>query len=818
MTNQKRAGHQRTTRRSNKSASRQNPTKKKRSVSRVWQRLKNSLSFSFSRDRAGFIVGTVLLLLIIYSSIALGSFFFSGGKDQSVINGAPWADILLGRIDVANKCGPQGVVLSDFLFNRLFGFGIVFLFIYIVSISLKLMGLLERVSYVKRFLFCASAAIWFSLFFGWLQGLVDSNSFLVWGGLHGQSWALWLSRSIGSVGFVLLLLALFIVIAVLVKKDAVLFFRSLLGLKWIKRRKKQEKTSPSNAEADREEENVNEDETPFDDEEPDDFLTAQAPPVSVVPPFQSRNEKKRDDEMIVEIAPETEMVDINTVSRSQVGPGVRLAHFRFPSLELLKNYDSGQEHNMAEIEANKQKIISTLDSFKLGVSFHKATIGPTVTLYEVIPDAGIKISRIRAMEDDIAMSLKSEGVRIIAPMPGKGTIGIEVPNSSPQTVSMRSVLGSKRFEDIKEKMALPVALGKTITNEPFIFDLAKMPHLLIAGATGQGKSVGLNALITSLLYSKRPEELKFVLVDPKMLEFSVYEGLQNHYLAKLPDVQHPIITDMSKVVPTLNSLCIEMDNRYRKLTDARVRNIKDYNEMVMAGKLSRLDGHDFMPYIVLIVDEYADLIMNTNGKEAETPITRIAQKARAAGIHMVIATQRPSSDIITGVIKANFPARIAFKVFSQIDSRVILDSPGANQLVGRGDLLFYQGKDMLRLQCAFVDTPESEDIVECIEGQESFGHPYDLPEYIAENDENVKVFNSKEKDALFEEVARMVVNSQIGSTSNIQRRFNIGYNRAGRLMDQLEAAGIVSPQDGSKPRDVLVSNEESLARLLSMLD
>ncbi len=791
---------------------------------RWWQSVRGTVSHSFGRDRLGFIFGVVLTFLSLYVSVALISFLFTGDQDQSVVMGAPWEDIVMGRIQVENICGPRGVAVSEFLFNRLFGYGILFLLVYTFSLGLKLMGVFRRISWFKRFLFCSVAMVWTSLLLGWVQSaLVGGNSFLLWGGLHGGEWVNWLTHSVGDVGFVLLLLALLIIIAVVTKGEAMNFFRNLFGLKWLGKPHFKKKEEPETNEPKSEnyidsgEDDVEEEKPSAQDDTDNDTADADEDDnfIPITPLSASKHEPIKPTQ--VEIAPETEMADVQSIARTHVGPGVRLAHFHFPSLDLLRTYESGLEHNMSEIEQNREKIISTLDSFKLGVSFHKATIGPTVTLYEVVPDAGIKISRIRAMEDDIAMSLKSEGVRIIAPMPGKGTIGIEVPNSNPQTVSMRSVLGSKRYEEAKEKMSLPVAIGKTITNEPFIFDLAKMPHLLIAGATGQGKSVGLNALITSLLYSKRPEELKFVLVDPKMLEFTVYEGLCNHYLAKLPDVEHPIITDMTKVVPTLNSLCIEMDNRYRKLTDARVRNIKDYNEMVMAGKLSRLDGHDFMPYIVLIVDEYADLIMNTNGKEAETPITRIAQKARAAGIHMVIATQRPSSDIITGVIKANFPARIAFKVFGQIDSRVILDSTGANQLIGRGDMLFYQGKDMLRLQCAFVDTPESEDVVESIESQESFGCPYDLPEYIVESDEGGKSFNPNEKDALFEEVARMVVTSQIGSTSNIQRRFNIGYNRAGRLMDQLEAAGIVSAQEGSKPREVLVPGEEALEHLLSML-
>ena len=419
------------------------------------------------------------------------------------------------------------------------------------------------------------------------------------------------------------------------------------------------------------------------------------------------------------------------------------------------------------------------------------------------------------MDDDIALSLKSEGgIRIIAPIPGKGTIGIEVPNKRPQIVSFHSLLSSRKFAE--NKMELPIAIGKTITNEVFMFDLTKMPHLLIAGATGQGKSVGLNVMISSLLYSKHPSELKFVMIDPKMLEFSVYEMLERHYLAKLPEEDKCIITDMSKVVPTLNSLCVEMDNRYRLLTEARVRNIAEYNKRVQSGELAFSEHHKFLPYIVLIIDEFADLIM-TSGKEVERPITRIAQKARAAGIHMVLATQRPTTDIITGTIKANFPARIAFKVFSATDSRTILDGPGANHLVGRGDMLFYQGKDMLRLQCALIDTPETQRIVDTISSQASFTTPYNLPEAPVEETDEGRVVSLDRKDALFEEVARMVVETQQGSTSKIQRHFEIGFNRAGRIMDQLEAAGIVAAQQGSKSREVLIPDLYALQNLLDSL-
>ncbi|WP_329903200.1 FtsK/SpoIIIE family DNA translocase [Porphyromonas pogonae] len=841
----------------NGSSSRKNirrPSSTQRKIKKETKSYRRFLSFSlketFNRDRVGFIFGLLFFFIALYSSVAVASFLFTGGDDQSIVRGTPMSEILLGHIRVRNLCGPQGAYWSEFLFNGLFGLGVVFVMIFFFSIGLKLMGVMKRVSFVKRFVFCGAATLWLSVFAGWLESLLGNDTYLLWGGTHGYQWAIWLQRSIGQVGIVLLMLLSGMIISVYTSSRSINYVRSLFAFSWTSHIKfKPRKGKDSNDEDDNDgtekdeeiqsgqnnylsdddlSESIFKVEQELQSSKPNEHKFSQIK--NVVPHATTLNsvghssvvnnqvvEKREKGEMIVEHAPKDDLIDERESRSSSIAPGMDLVHYKKPSLDLLNNYEHGSnEQDSSEIEANKQKIISTLDSFKMRVTPYKATIGPTVTLYEVVPDAGIKISRIRAMEDDIAMSLKSEGVRIIAPMPGKGTIGIEVPNSTPQIVSMKTVLASKKFDEMKDKMELPVAIGKTITNEPFIFDLTKMPHLLIAGATGQGKSVGLNAMITSLLYSKRPEELKFVMVDPKMLEFSVYEELENHYLAKLPDEDDAIITDMTKVVPTLNSLCIEMDNRYRKLTSARVRNIKEYNDQVKNGKLSRIDGHEFLPYIVLIVDEFADLIM-TSGKEVETPITRIAQKARAAGIHMVIATQRPSTDIITGIIKANFPARIAFKVFSMIDSRTILDAPGANQLIGRGDMLFYQGKDMIRLQCAFMDTPESEAVVSHIKHQESFGKAYDLPEYVPEGDDSVKTFNPNEKDALFEDVARMVVNSQIGSTSNIQRKFNIGYNRAGRLMDQLEAAGIVSPQDGSKPRDVLIKDEMSLDHLFNML-
>lgn len=494
-------------------------------------------------------------------------------------------------------------------------------------------------------------------------------------------------------------------------------------------------------------------------------------------------------------------------------PTLELSKFQFPSPELLIEHTTkGITINQAELEENKNRIVETLNNYKIGIAQIKATVGPTVTLYEIVPDAGIRISKIKSLEDDIALSLAALGIRIIAPIPGKGTIGIEVPNTNPTTVSMRSLIASPKFQNAE--MELPIALGKTISNETFVVDLAKMPHLLMAGATGQGKSVGLNAVLTSLLYKKHPAEVKFVLVDPKKVELTLFNKIERHYLAKLPDTDEAIITDNTKVINTLNSLCIEMDNRYSLLKDAMVRNIKEYNEKFKQRKLNPENGHKFLPYIVLVVDEFADLIM-TAGKEVETPIARLAQLARAIGIHLIIATQRPSVNVITGIIKANFPARIAFRVSSKIDSRTILDGPGADQLIGRGDLLFTQGNDMIRVQCGFVDTPEVEKITEFIGSQKGYPDAYLLPEYVGEESGTALDIDIADRDVMFREAAEIIVTAQQGSASLLQRKLKLGYNRAGRIIDQLEAAGIVGPFEGSKARSVNITDLASLDHFLN---
>ena len=499
-------------------------------------------------------------------------------------------------------------------------------------------------------------------------------------------------------------------------------------------------------------------------------------------------------------------------------PKLELSTFKFPPLELLKEYGDGTSNvDKEELEANKKRIVDTLANYNIAIEKIKATIGPTVTLYEIIPAAGVRISKIKGLQDDIALCLSAIGIRIIAPIPGKGTVGIEVPNQKPQTVSMKCILGSERFQ--KCGYELPFGIGKTISNESYVADLAKMPHILMAGATGQGKSVGINAIISSLLYSKHPAELKLVLVDPKKVELSLYKKIERHYLAKLPDAEEAIITDVRKVVRTLNSLCIEMDNRYELLKDAQVRNIKEYNAKFIARKLNPYDGHRFLPYIVLVVDEFADLIM-TAGKEVEAPIARLAQLARAIGIHLIIATQRPSVNIITGSIKANFPARIAFRVISRVDSMTILDTNGADQLIGRGDMLLSTGNDLVRLQCAFIDTPEVEEITDFIGSQRGYGEAYNLPDCPDEKEEggNKEILNPNERDPLFEEAAYIIVQTQQGSTSMLQRKLKLGYNRAGRIIDQLEKAGIVGPFAGSKQREVRVANEIALEQFLKDLN
>lgn len=543
-------------------------------------------------------------------------------------------------------------------------------------------------------------------------------------------------------------------------------------------------------------------------------VTPAPAPMPTPPPFHMPEIIQTNDEhFVIEKAPEEDIIEENLASKlvadfGLFDPTLDLSNYKYPTIDLLKEYSTGGiTINQEELEENKNRIVETLRNYKIEIAQIKATVGPSVTLYEIVPEAGIRISKIKSLEDDIALSLSALGIRIIAPIPGKGTIGIEVPNKNPTMVSMKSVIGSAKFQEAE--MELPIALGKTISNETFVVDLAKMPHLLMAGATGQGKSVGLNAVITSLLYKKHPAEIKFVLVDPKKVELTLFNKIERHYLAKLPDTEDAIITDNAKVINTLNSLCVEMDNRYSLLKDAMVRNIKEYNDKFKSRKLNPENGHRFLPYIVLIVDEFADLIM-TAGKEVEVPIARLAQLARAIGIHLIIATQRPSVNVITGLIKANFPARIAFRVTSKIDSRTILDTQGADQLIGRGDMLYHNGNDVVRVQCAFIDTPEVEKITEFIGSQKAYATAYLLPEFVGEESGINLDMDISERDTLFREAAEIIVMSQQGSASLLQRKLKLGYNRAGRLIDQLEAAGIVGPFEGSKARSVNIVDMSSL--------
>ncbi len=789
----------------------------------------------FKNERTRFITGLVICILTIYIGLALLSFFFTGAADQSKIENVSLSELVSNRGSVENWTGVRGAWLSDLLMNRWFGVSSFFILFFFGSLGARLMNM-NRVSVIKRFLFCSVMLIWGSLFCGFFFIKGYEDTFLFLGGQHGYYLAEWMIANIGIPGTFLLLAGTFLIIAIFVSKKTIPFLQRTLAFSWLPAWKWKRKEKETDADADDTDSPL-----PFDDEADPTYIpydipeTPQGKPAGFPEPLITEEEAFEitipQDEEPYEM-PESEHSDNAPFSvevptgeeenydHSELGeydPKLDLSSYRNPSIDLLRKYDNSEHQvDMEEQTANQRKIKQTLENFGISIASIKATVGPTLTLYEVVPDVGVRISKIRNLEDDIALSLSALGIRIIAPMPGKGTIGIEVPNKDPQIVSMQSIIASRKFQE--SKYDLPVALGKTITNDIFMFDLCKTPHLLVAGATGQGKSVGLNALITSLLYKKHPSELKFVLVDPKMVEFSIYSEIERHYLAKLPDMDKAIITDFTKVIQTLNSLCKEMDDRYDLLMKAHTRNIKEYNAKFITRHLNPEKGHRFMPYIVVIIDEFGDLIM-TAGKEIELPIARIAQKARAVGIHMVIATQRPSTNIITGTIKANFPTRIAFRVSSMIDSRTILDSPGANQLIGRGDLLFSQGSDMVRVQCAFVDTPEVEQISNFIGEQAGYATAFLLPEFTGEGDgdKGPGAVDLSDRDPLFDEAARLIVIQQQGSTSLIQRKFAIGYNRAGRLMDQLEAAGIVGPFEGSKARQVMIQDEYSLERILGSL-
>ena len=759
------------------------------------------------------ILGSFLIFFGLALLIAFTSFLFNWQADQSTLG-----QLENREVQTQNLLSKFGAAISNFFIYDGFGiaaFAIAFL---TVTTGIYYFFSLKKTPLFKFWFWGILVMIWLSVFFGFFA---DSNALL--GGTVGYEMNDYLQDYLGFTGTVLLLTFLLIVYFVvrlkLTPEKLIFVFKrtkndisedlqssSVSEDIRVKRPLEEIKPEPENKSISPE------------PEKPKATVTAPPPaPEKVV----IRSEEDPDDvAMEVETAHEEEELD-DSLSRKLVedygefDPTLELKNYQFPTIELLKDYNAnggGITINQEELEENKNKIVDTLKNYKIDIAQIKATVGPTVTLYEIIPEAGIRISKIKSLEDDIALSLSALGIRIIAPIPGKGTIGIEVPNKNSTMVSMRSVIASPRFQNAE--MELPMALGKTISNETFVVDLAKMPHLLMAGATGQGKSVGLNAILTSLLYSKHPAEVKFILVDPKKVELTLFNKIERHYLAKLPDTDEAIITDNTKVINTLNSLCIEMDNRYELLKEAMVRNIKEYNAKFKARKLNPENGHKFLPYIVLVVDEFADLIM-TAGKEVEAPIARLAQLARAIGIHLIIATQRPSVNVITGIIKANFPARIAFRVTSKIDSRTILDSQGADQLIGKGDMLFTQGNTLLRLQCAFVDTPEVDKITEFIGSQKAYADAYHLPEYSGEESGTSLDIDVGDRDNLFREAAEVIVIAQQGSASLLQRKLKLGYNRAGRIIDQLEAAGVVGPFEGSKARQVLVQDIEGLNQLLN---
>ena len=764
------------------------------------------------------ILGSFLFLFGLALLIAFISFLFNWQADQSVLS-------QLGNRETRtqNLLSKFGAGISNFFIYQGFGIASFALAVLTVTSGIYFFFNLNKKALKNFWFWGILVMIWLSIFFGFFSG---SNSLL--GGTIGYEMNDYLQDYLGFTGTILLLTFLLVVylvarLKVTPEKVIAVFkntkqeisddFRSpdLQSTPTVQKPASGVKPSP--------EEDRNPSEA-ISEEDKKEEKTVDLEPQPAPEKVVIRSEEDPDElEMEVETATEEEEVEDNLSTKlvqdyGEFDPTLELKNFQFPTLELLKDYNAnggGITINQEELEENKNRIVDTLKNYKIDIAQIKATVGPTVTLYEIIPEAGIRISKIKSLEDDIALSLAALGIRIIAPIPGKGTIGIEVPNKNSTMVSMRSVIASPKFQ--KAEMELPMALGKTISNETFVVDLAKMPHLLMAGATGQGKSVGLNAILTSLLYSKHPAEVKFILVDPKKVELTLFNKIERHYLAKLPDTEEAIITDNTKVINTLNSLCIEMDDRYELLKDAMVRNIKEYNTKFKARKLNPENGHRFLPYIVLVVDEFADLIM-TAGKEVEAPIARLAQLARAIGIHLIIATQRPSVNVITGIIKANFPARIAFRVTSKIDSRTILDSQGADQLIGKGDMLFTQGNTLLRLQCAFVDTPEVEKITEFIGSQKAYPDAYHLPEYSGEESGTGLDIDVGDRDKLFREAAEVIVIAQQGSASLLQRKLKLGYNRAGRIIDQLEAAGVVGSFEGSKARQVLVQDLEGLNQLL----
>ena len=838
----------------------------KKKESKVKKEKQPSKVMMFLRDeRFHFALGVVMFFVSLYVLLALVSFFFTGGADQSIVlaDDVSRADM---KRQVLNWTGVNGALMANWLINECFGVSVFALLLTAFAMSIRLLGV-EVKALWKWFVFPLLFIVWAPLMMDFFFGGLLATSFVNIGGAYGAYLSDYLIANIGLPGTFFVILGSFIVFAGFTFSATIPAIQNLFISK--KRYNGEVESTDDNEQLgndiplspsdsypnlgehfSEELEGIEIVEEVADDiEEITEVTDEEASVTEEVEildnsQFTIHNSQSNEDNVEVvevevnkveeksindssELNKETTGIEIESVEVKEeerveenlepYDPTLDLSYYKYPTLDLLKEYPN-QAIVLSEEEkmANRVKITTTLKNFGIGVKKIFETIGPTITLYEIVPEDGVRISKIKNLESDIMLSLAATGIRIIAPMPGKGTIGIEVPNLNPKIVSMHATIASKKFQE--SKMELPVALGRTITNEVFMFDLAKAPHLLVAGATGQGKSVGLNAIITSLLYKKHPSQLKFVLVDPKMVEFSMYRNIDKHFLAQIPDAETPVITDTSLVLSTLNSLVQEMEDRYKLLMDANVRNIKEYNEKFINRRLNPYKGHKYLPYIVIIIDEFGDFIM-TAGKEVETPIARIAQKARAVGMHLILATQRPSVNIITGVIKANFPARMAFKVSSGIDSKTILDQSGAQQLVGKGDLLYLQGDSPVRVQCAFVDTPEVEKVVEYISEQQGYPAPFELPEPPVPEGENKDLsgVDLSKRDPYFEEVARFVVTSQMGSTSYIQRKYNIGFNRAGRIMDQLEVAGIVGPARGSKPREVLVSSEVELESMLSSM-
>ena len=764
------------------------------------------------------IFGGLLMLLSIALFFSFVSFYFTWQDDQSLLT--EFANRNEQARNLLNKFGAN---VSHFMLYKGFGVSSIIFTFLLFTTGLYLFLSMQKQGLLRKWIWGLVFIIWLSVALGFFA----SGKPLL-GGMVGYEMNDFLQDYGGKVGVFLLLLFGLIVILVRLFQ-----FSPDKAVAYINDKGKSLATEFKNGKTTKVDNNDRENDILFTEKEEKEETTVVIDTYTHKKDIPVLANEDNDEEFEVKVGPEEETIamevekikeekeESDNISDKLVedfgefDPTLELGNFKFPPLDLLDQHgvSGGITINQEELEENKNKIVETLKNYKIGIAQIKATIGPTVTLYEIVPDAGVRISKIKNLEDDIALSLAALGIRIIAPIPGKGTIGIEVPNKNATIVSMRSVIASSKFQ--KAEMQLPIAFGKTISNETFVVDLAKMPHLLMAGATGQGKSVGLNAVLTSLLYKKHPAEVKFVLIDPKKVELTLFNKIERHYLAKLPDSEEAIITDNTKVINTLNSLCIEMDNRYELLKVAMVRNIKEYNAKFKARKLNPNDGHMFLPYIVLVIDEFADLIM-TAGKEVETPIARLAQLARAIGIHLIIATQRPSVNVITGIIKANFPARIAFRVTSKIDSRTILDAQGADQLIGRGDMLFTQGNDVTRIQCAFVDTPEVAKITEFIGSQRAYPDAHILPEYSGNDDSGTSIDNNiSDRDAMFREAAEVIVIAQQGSASLIQRKLKLGYNRAGRIIDQLEAAGIVGPFEGSKARQVLVPDIYALDQLLS---